>query len=599
MSATIKQVYPPCPKTERGKPTHIGGDPKNKNDIVYCCGQVVVVRNVNDPTQCYLYTSHQNPVTVARYSPNGYYIASADSSGLCKVWDTVNPEHVCTLERAVVDTPMDMDWSDDSKRVVVVGQGRNKMGDAFFTDSGAAVGTISGHQNPIMSCSIRKTRPFRLATGSEDRKVNIYPGPPFNFESSITKHSKYVNCVRYSPDGSKLLTVGGDKLVCLFDGKTSEPIIDSEGKESHSGSIYSACWDENSTRFITAGADKTAKIWDAETLDVLQTFSFPNTVDNFQVGSLWQGNNLLTVNLRGDITYLDESNPEQPLRVLHGHPRRIISLEMDRETNNVYTTDATGYSIQWQEGTADTRAFEQNIIDGAVTSRVHGGLLYIIGVEGALAAGSLETLETVGKVEFGVLPVAFDVTGDLALVALENNTVLFINNFEVVGEQDLGFLPTAIRISPDGTKVAVGGNDENPIVYVYNLKGNSLELAYQCKKHQRKITCLDWSPDSTLLASGGADRYVYCWEGDKLKVNKWVFHSSPLICVSWNPNGKYVVSGGLDCSIFVWSLERPMKKIKVQNAHLGSVNGVAWANETTALSCGDDGAVIAWDVTFH
>ena len=40
------------------------------------------------------------------------------------------------------------------------------------------------------------------------------------------------------------------------------------------------------------------------------------TIDDMQVGCLWQNNHLLSVSLSGNINYLDRENPSTPLRVI-------------------------------------------------------------------------------------------------------------------------------------------------------------------------------------------------------------------------------------------------------------------------------------------
>jgi hypothetical protein len=45
-----------------------------------------------------MYLDHQYPPTVARYAPSGFYIASADTTGTVRIWDTTQKEHICKLE---------------------------------------------------------------------------------------------------------------------------------------------------------------------------------------------------------------------------------------------------------------------------------------------------------------------------------------------------------------------------------------------------------------------------------------------------------------------------------------------------------------------
>ena len=40
------------------------------------------------------------------------------------------------------------------------------------------------------------------------------------------------------------------------------------------------------------------------------------TVQDMQVGCLWQGDHIITVSLSGFINYLDVNNPTTPLRVI-------------------------------------------------------------------------------------------------------------------------------------------------------------------------------------------------------------------------------------------------------------------------------------------
>jgi len=55
----------------------------------------------------------------------------------------------------------------------------------FSWDSGNNLGEITMHSHPVISCSYRKVRPFRVATGSEDLSVNMYEGPPFKYSQSF------------------------------------------------------------------------------------------------------------------------------------------------------------------------------------------------------------------------------------------------------------------------------------------------------------------------------------------------------------------------------------------------------------------------------
>ncbi|KAF4654611.1 hypothetical protein FOZ61_008161 [Perkinsus olseni] len=73
---------------------------------------------------------------------------------------------------------------------------------------------MSGHQKAVNTIAFRPSRPFRIATGSEDMCVNFYEGPPFKFKMPHNgKHSNFVQGTPFRPSGHLFLTCGSDGLV--------------------------------------------------------------------------------------------------------------------------------------------------------------------------------------------------------------------------------------------------------------------------------------------------------------------------------------------------------------------------------------------------
>lgn len=211
------------PGTERGKTIHINSHPKEAR-IIYASGKLIVVKNLEDPSDCFIYRGHSYPTTVAKFSPNGYWVASADTSGKVRVWSWDNPEHILKIEvPALGGSISDLDWDMESKRIVVCGESGGLMVKCFQWDTGNSLGEMVGHSKKVNSVAYKPTRPFRVFTGGEDFKTVHYAGPPFKMDHSNTCHTNFVNCVRYSPDGSKVVSVGSDKKIQFYDGATGQP----------------------------------------------------------------------------------------------------------------------------------------------------------------------------------------------------------------------------------------------------------------------------------------------------------------------------------------------------------------------------------------
>lgn len=89
-----------------------------------------------------------------------------DASGKIRIWDTVNKEHLLKNEFQPIAGPIkDISWSPDNQRIVAVGEGRERFGHVFMSETGTSVGEISGQSKSINSADFRPARPFRIVTG--------------------------------------------------------------------------------------------------------------------------------------------------------------------------------------------------------------------------------------------------------------------------------------------------------------------------------------------------------------------------------------------------------------------------------------------------
>jgi len=408
-------------------------------------------------------------------SPSGFYVASADTGNTIIIWDTVGEDHVIKLEKSCFGKVYDMAFSPDSKRVVAVGAGSNVHGEAFMIDGGASVGQITQHVKPILSVDYRPDRPFRVVTGSEDTAVNWYEGPPFKFTATATKHSRFVSCVRFSPNQAWVVSVGTDKKIVLYDGKTFE--FKKELENAHNGGIYGVSWAADSNRFLTASADKTCKIWDAESLTALTTFTFGNDLGDQQLGCLWQGSNLLSLNLNGEISILDELNTSRPREIIMGHQVAIEALAYSPEHDTFYSGDRDGRIISWNRTTGRTTKFS----GAGHKSRVFG---LAVSTEGALVSISVDDTVKVSSISGGAYHAGIklsaaatgvDAAGGWSAVATRE-TVVMLKGENVSFENKCSYSPTCVAISRDGTQVAVGGTDKK--IHVYDNNGGKLAEQY-------------------------------------------------------------------------------------------------------------------------
>lgn len=82
----------------------------------------------------------------------------------------------------------------------------------------------------------------------------------------------------------------------------------------------------------------------------------------------------------------------------------------------------------------------------------------------------------------------------------------------------------------------------------------------------------------------------------QVKISSWVFHTARIHAIVWSSDSLYAASGSLDSNIYIYSVNKPMKKLAIKNAHLGGVTGVEWLEAGKIASVGADSCVKLWDV---
>mmetsp|Transcript_32060 Transcript_32060/g.43905 ORF Transcript_32060/g.43905 Transcript_32060/m.43905 type:complete len:598 (-) Transcript_32060:152-1945(-) len=589
-----KNWYASLPSTTRGLPVHLGGDPKGKQ-ILYCTGNSVVMRDLANPLLCDQYTEHAHAPTVARYAPSGYYIASGDSSGTVRIWDCVGEDRICKLEVNVIFGAItDISWSPDSKRICVVGDGKEKFGRVFFADSGASVGEISGASKKLTTCDMKPTRPYRLITGSEDNSVQWLEGPPFKWKKNIQDHTRFVNCVRFNSPGTVFASAGQDKQIFLYDGKTGEK----KGAlpQEHKMGVYSICWNADGTQLLSCSADKTCKIWDVEANKCISNFSFPNQTDYMQLGCLWQGDFLVSLGLNGHLTYLDKSNPDVPLRVIKGHNKFITAFAHDKNANTIYTGSYDSVITRWNIDTGDNDEIpgkgHTNQVSGLATQ---GGNILSCGFDDSIRVTPLDgEYNDSASIDSPAQGISAG-SGDLSVVVTVKSVNLF-HGTKKVSSQNVSWGPKSVAVSMDSSIAVVGGEDSK--VHVYSVSGDALKEVNVLDRHSRQVTSLAFSPDGKHLASGDQKNEIIVWDISNWSIVEegWCFHTGSVKSLAWSPDSQRIASGSLDQCVFVWSMVNRGTRIRIPNAHRGGVNAVLWLDDKTVASAGQDCTWKSWTV---
>lgn len=468
------------------------------------------------------------------------------------------------------------------------------------------MGEISGHSSQINTVSIRQQRPLRAATGSDDTSLVFYHGAPFKFNTSLRgQHNRFVFGTAFAPDGSVFASVGADKRIWLYDGRTGEA-KGQIGEGVHTGSIFAISWAKDSKKFVTASADQTVRIWDPEAGKDIQTWRMGEegapSIPDQQVGVVWPAGRsdglIISVDLEGNLNYLVDGTPK-PTRVVRGHQKNITAAGMAGST--LFTGSFEGRVLAWDTsaGTADKVEGDghSNYVAGFTTSDSKSEAeVFSVGWDDTLRSISVQSKIFTGTARsLNYQPKGIATTSGVALVP-SSDSISVYKDGNKAGSVPVKYAPTCIAAS--GSTVAVGGDDK--LVHIYTLTGTDLkETGTELRRATSPISALSFSAAGDKLAVGASNGKVYAFEtsGDwKLITDRWSAHTARITCLAWDESGKFAASGSLDTNVMVWSVEDPGKRIRALNAHKDGVTGVGW-EAGRVLSAGGDASVKVWKVT--
>ncbi|KAG5176156.1 66 kDa stress protein [Tribonema minus] len=599
----------PNPSTVRGNNFHMGVHPKQPNKIVYPSGKFIIVRDLDDPAAGFVYRGHNAVATVAKFSPSGCWVASGDTTGKVRVWSWDNPEHGLKAEINAIAGPVkDLAWDSESKRIVAVGEGGVNMR-AFTWDTGNNLGELVGHAKGVLSVDYRQARPFKIMTASEDMRTLFFKGPPFSMDhSNKDQHSNFVNVVRFSPDGARIATAGSDYKVWIYDGTTGEPVH--ELGAAHTGSIFGLSWCPDSNHLVTASADKTCRLWNVDSKAVEHTWTFADApeVGDMQVSCVTvSADHAASVSVRGDISLLDLQQ-ERPAKVISAHQVAVTAMSPSTLNGALVTGSFDGVVCAWAANGVATRLQGQlgaKTICGAAHSNKVSGIA--VSAAGIVSVGWDDTIRLApagghaytesASLNGQPCGVSANAGSELAAVVTSSGVAVY-RKTALVAELSVNYTPKSVSLFGE-SEVAVGGDDG--IVRIYALSGSTLTETKALPPVRGAAASVAFSPDGAHLAVGDSQKeiVVYARAGgawDPLVQGLWQFHTSTVAALAWSPDNTLLASGGPDETIYVWSIAKPRKRITYKFAHRDGISGLCWVDADTLASAGGDHCVARWDV---
>lgn len=622
-------IYGGAPRTERGRGVHLSVSKDDKPRIAYGNQHFVIVKELDEPKNCVYFTEHGYRVNVASFASNGW-VASGDNAGHVFVWGgrSLIPKQTFQMGKEIYD----IRWDGDNQRLCIGGKGEKERfrTTSWNTSESSSTGLI-GFSGDVLSCDYRPKRPLFAIVASEDPAVTITKkgGPPFELGKTQKPHIGYIPCIRYHPSGDFFVSVGADKKIIVYDGKTGE--IKQEicsGKKQdikklkhHKGSIYAVSFNKDGSKFATCSADKTVKIWDFKEGKLLSSHQPKKGklgVDDMQVGCVFVDDRVVSLSLNGQLNFYKEGK-KLPVKVQAGHQSSIARIEYfvtgkddsGKETAVAYTGGSDGRLCATNLTTGECQLFDGEALTGINQTAIsHDGSIFMTyELSGKLRFHSTKDMKVsdVNMLEGKKgAPRGLGVSKKSAVCAALNHKkqLEVFKDYKPWYSLETKHESKAMTMSPDGKAIVMSGvGDDKKKLYFYNTeeeaKAEPKEVTIETKEEVFRLRYSKCGGFLLAICDGGVN--VYDTTGDYSKPcneDGCRGYQKYLMDADISSNNTLVMAG-TECSLSFWPNidKNGTDHTGVKLAHKLGITNVRWINDTTLLSCSVDSSIKLWDVS--
>ncbi|MDT7602496.1 MAG: eukaryotic-like serine/threonine-protein kinase [Acidobacteriota bacterium] len=356
-------------------------------------------------------------------------------------------------------------------------------------------------------------------------------------------HTAAARQVAFSPDGRRLISVGEDAHVIVWDFASRKRLAT---LTDHVGAVTTVAYSSDGKWFATGGADKTAIVWDAATFAKVAT-------------------------LRGE----------------HRDAVRAAAFTPDGKYLATTSCDPDARTVLWSVGRWEkVRELAFGVCWGTLPFTPDSRYV----VDHLMGMWDLETGRNVAppSPDWEGNWVSVSPDGTLAVAATPGGNVRFfdlkrrkqLDNPHV--HRDHG---RAVAFSPDGRYVATGA--EKIVLWDAKTREQITPLEYPSS-----VWNLAFSPDGRYLVSTHGDGAILVWNvNTRERVANFNEHVAAVESVAFSRDGRRVASASADGSVIVWDAASGRKE-NVFPDYKNSVNAVAFSPDGVWLATGDQDADI-------
>ena len=455
------------------------------------------------------------------------------------------------------------------------------------------VATLKGHTGAVLSVAFSPDG-RTLATGSRDSTVKLWDVASQKELATLKGHTEMVFSVAFSSDGRTLATGSKDETVKLWDVASRQEIAILKG---HTGAVYSVTFSPDGRTLTTGSADETVRLWDVTSRQELAPLKGHIGIGH-SVAYSGDGK-MLAVSGYNSVELWDVAS-RQEVATLQGHGIMVTSLAFSSDGKTVAAGDMNNTVKLWDVASRQEVATLEGYTDGVLSVALSkDGKTLATGSVGNTVTlcdvASRQEMTTLARHTEAVLSVAFSPDGRTLATGSRDSTVKL---WDVASRQELAPLKGHTGI---GYSVAFSGDGKMLAVSSYNSVelwdvASRQEIA-TLKGHTEPVYSLVFSPDGRTLATGSADNTVKLWDvASRLVMATLKEHTEAVLSLAFSPDGRTLATSSEDETVKLWDVAS-RQELATLKGHTEMATSIAFSSDGKTLATSStDKTVKLWDV---
>ena len=599
---------------------------------------------------------HQKTVNIVKFNHQGTLLASAGDDGTIRLWDVGTfAQHGEPLVGDKENQLTSLDFTPDDK--TLVSAGTNKTIILWDLQSRSSKVIPAQHKKTIYSLAYSPDGKI-LASGSDDTTIIFWNAVTFERTALLNDHYGSVFALAFSPDGRTLVSgSGGDSDRNLIAWDVAQHKMLGDALLAHTGAVFNITFTKDGDKFITASADKSIRIWDANTFaekSRSKLMAHRAQVNSIDISN--DGSKLVSASWDGTIIMWDLSTPNVLAQKLYDQVASIQKVSFGPNNRSLMSIDSEG-NASFKDADKEPRSVNigsgyHSTVPYGIAFSPDGAVLATGNKDNSVVLWDTHTHQPIGLPLRGhkqsVTDVAFSDDGDTLASASNDGTIIlwsrsrhqqigvplkghsgpvnslaFSRNnkvlaagykrfalilWDVATQQQLGNRMwtgveiNSVAISPDGNSVAAGTQDSTVVVFKLNEPDTAGEIL-KINESDDSVTSVAYSPDGKLLAGGLEDGSIMIWNAASLtalgpprKISDTYINS-----IAFSRDSKIIAIGNDSKQVLLWdTASAKVSENNILKEHTGFVLCVAFSPDGKTLAAGSgDESVIFWDVATH